>query len=240
MLAQKFYSRYRKGVALLLALIFVALFATFAVSLASMSGTNVQLADNQSNLNSAMSAALSGLDCAKYLAKTVTLPSTNQDTVSTADAGTVWTDLYNNVNTKRIAGKIPTSSRLASGNGDQIVIPSISYGSSGASFAVRFYRYDSNALNVFMESSGVDSGITKKLSAKLNITKDNKVLKYAIAGKGRMWITGNSTIHGSIFSSWKYQNLSPFNMTSDSTVEGTINTILTKGTTAGHLDRSSR
>jgi hypothetical protein len=43
-----------------------------------------------------------------------------------------------------------------------------------------------------------------------------------------MWITGDSTIHGSIFSSWKYQHLSPFNMTSDSTVEGTINTIMTK------------
>ena len=42
-----------------------------------------------------------------------------------------------------------------------------------------------------------------------------------------MWLTGESTIHGDIFSSWDRPEISPFNMTSDSSVLGTINTVLT-------------
>jgi hypothetical protein len=59
------------------------------------------------------------------------------------------------------------------------------------------------------------------------ITKNADVLNYAIAGKGRMWITGDSTIYGDIFSSWDRASISPFNMTSESKVIGTINTVLT-------------
>lgn len=92
------------------------------------------------------------------------------------------------------------------------------------------YHYDGNKIT--LESMGIiptsDGSITKKTTVDMNIKRNGDVLKYAIAGKGRMWITGDSTIHGSIFSSWKYQHLSPFNLTSDSRVEGTINTIMTK------------
>jgi hypothetical protein len=43
-----------------------------------------------------------------------------------------------------------------------------------------------------------------------------------------MWLTGDSTIHGDIFSSWNRPEISPFDMTSDSRVEGTINTVLSR------------
>ena len=43
-----------------------------------------------------------------------------------------------------------------------------------------------------------------------------------------MWVTGDSTIHGDIFSSWDRAEISPFNMTADSSVLGTINTVLTQ------------
>ncbi len=52
-------------------------------------------------------------------------------------------------------------------------------------------------------------------------------MNYAIASRGRMWLTGESTIYGDIFSDWDRTDISPFNMTSDSRVEGTINTVLT-------------
>jgi hypothetical protein len=44
-----------------------------------------------------------------------------------------------------------------------------------------------------------------------------------------MWLTGDSTIYGDIYSDWDSPEISPFNMTSDSTVLGTINTVLTLG-----------
>jgi len=61
----------------------------------------------------------------------------------------------------------------------------------------------------------------------MEITKDRSVLTYAIASKGRMWLTGDTTIHGDVFSSWDRTEIAPYNMTGDSTVMGTINTVLT-------------
>jgi hypothetical protein len=42
-----------------------------------------------------------------------------------------------------------------------------------------------------------------------------------------MWLTGESTVYGNIYSDWNNAEVSPFNMTSDSAVLGTINTVLT-------------
>jgi hypothetical protein len=59
------------------------------------------------------------------------------------------------------------------------------------------------------------------------VTKGGDVLTYAVAGRGRMWLTGNTTIHGNLFSTWNRAGISPFNITSDSSVRGTINTVRT-------------
>jgi hypothetical protein len=67
----------------------------------------------------------------------------------------------------------------------------------------------------------------KRASMDLKVTKDSKVLNYAVASRGRMWLTGESTINGDIFSAWDRAEISPYNMTSDSSILGTINTVLT-------------
>ncbi|MCX5635028.1 MAG: hypothetical protein NTW55_04190, partial [Planctomycetota bacterium] len=113
--------------------------------------------------------------------------------------------------------------------GNQLIIPAINYSTTtvDSNFTIRFYRYDNDPNIIKLESTGTDNGIHRKIIVDLNIQKSADVLKYAIASKTRVWITGDSTIHGNIYSAWKYQDISPFNITSDSTVEGTINTILT-------------
>ena len=60
-----------RGATLILAMIFVLVLSALAVSLASLSGTNVQVAANQRRVNSALYAAQSGLECAKYIVNTV-------------------------------------------------------------------------------------------------------------------------------------------------------------------------
>jgi hypothetical protein len=60
----------------------------------------------------------------------------------------------------------------------------------------------------------------------MEITKDSSVLNYAIASRGGMWLTADTTIHGDVFNSWNRAEIAPYNMTSDSTVMGTINTVL--------------
>ena len=81
---------------------------------------------------------------------------------------------------------------------------------------MRFYRTDTHTIQLI--GIGSDGQVTRQAGVNMTITKDNEVLNYAIASRGRMWLTGQSTIHGDVFSSWDRPEISPFNMTSDTTV----------------------
>lgn len=110
----------------------------------------------------------------------------------------------------------------------------------GTSFQVQFCRYDDNSgtedirenLFVFVTAKGrykpegSSEELTRTVKMQMGITKDARVLNYALAGRGRMWLAGDTTIHGDIYSSWNKTNISPFNMTDDSVVEGSLNTVL--------------
>lgn len=192
----------------------------------SMSGANLQIADNQHKADSALSAAQSGLECGKYIIAQTSLTlagmptmNTGRNEVNSIEADTAWTKLREQVQAQ------PWVNNLATDTGNEITTPPASFGATNVSFQVRFHREDTNS--ILLEGIGVDGQVQRQASINLKITKDNEVLSYAIASRGRMWLTGDSTVHGNIYSSWKYKNLSPFNTTADSTVEGTINTILT-------------
>jgi hypothetical protein len=218
----------RRGAVLLISMIFIVVFSALAVSMATLSSTNAQLASNQHKVDSAIAAAQSGLEVGKYLVNGYSLTSTiktNTD-ITQQNRDDTWQALRTYIPNHTVAGTTWTD---PVGAGKDLISSPINFGSNNEKFQVK-YHYDGNKIT--LESTGIiptsDGSITKKTTIDMNIKRDGEVLKYAIAGRGRMWITGDSTIHGSIFSSWKYQHLSPFNLTSDSTVEGTINTIMTK------------
>ena len=82
----------RSGTVLIMSMIFVMIFSALAVSMATLSGVNVQLASNQHKLNSALSAALSGLECGRYIIANTPLPSTGHNYVTEASS-TLSTDI---------------------------------------------------------------------------------------------------------------------------------------------------
>ena len=228
------YRKSRKGAALLISMIVLAILSAWAVSICSMSGTGVQLAENQRRVNSALSAAQSGLECGKYLVVHETLPyleSTSSNFVTDTQADTVWVTLCDRVQVAALAGnEVPAPTRFtdSTGSGDQIVTQYINFGSNEVAFAIRFYRYDGDPHTIKLQSKGTANSVTRHINIDMEIGKGAEVLEYAIAGRGRMWLTGDSTIHGDIFSSWDRPEISPFNMTSGSSVLGTINTVLTQ------------
>ncbi len=220
----------RRGAVLVISMIFIIIFSALAVSMATISGTNSQLASNQHKTSSALSAAQSGLECGKYIISTLTLPETGQNFITDTQANQVWTDLCQHLQNTALDGQsVSAASRFTDslGSGDQIITSSLNFGSTNTNFTVRFYRYDDNLLSIKLQSVGTNSDSVRQVNTDLEITKDCEVLNYAIASRGRMWLTGDSTIHGDIFSSWDRPEISPFNMTSDSSVIGTINTVLT-------------
>jgi hypothetical protein len=202
-------------------MIFVLIFSALAVWMATLSATSVQLASNHHRVNSALSAAQSGLECGRYIIANTLLPSTSINVVTTTQANDAWSALCSQVQVQPwVAGQATQTS-------NQITTPAASFGAVNASFQIKFSRIDTHTIK--LEGIGADGQVTRCVGVETTITKDNEVLNYAVASRGRMWLTGNSTIHGDIFSSWDRAEISPFNMTNDSTVLGTINTVLTRG-----------
>jgi len=223
------HNRRRRGATLILSMIFVLIFSALAVSLASLTGTNMQVASNQHRVKTALYAAQSGLECAKYVISTVNLGNTNINTVTDEQANTAWTNLCTHIQSQNLDGKtVPaaTSFTDAVGSGDEIVTPALDFGGANVDFRVRFYRYDSDPRTIKVQCIGANTTTTRKVAVEMAITKDREVLTYAIASRGRMWLTGDTTIHGDLYSAWDRPEISPFNMTSDSSVLGTINTVL--------------
>ena len=80
MKATKLHHQKRHGAALVLAMIFVIVFSVLAVSMATMSGTSVQLADNQRKADSARASAESGLDVARFWLNRISIPASTPPT----------------------------------------------------------------------------------------------------------------------------------------------------------------
>jgi hypothetical protein len=252
-MVRRTYSR-RSGVALVIAMVFLAVFSALAVALASLSASNVESAANKVRTDSAYMAAESGLEYSKYLVSDFIasgkLPSTSNNTVSDAEADNAWTEFCKYLRSMTHGGHGMmgcTHTCNGVGNGHRIYTAWVNYGSTG-SFATRFYRLDGDPRTIYIESTGIDGQASRVITMRFVIKKDAKVLRYAIATRSRMWITGDSTIHGDVFSAWNLSknqltqiaanpdklatfsapSISPFNLTSDSSVEGSINTCWSK------------
>jgi hypothetical protein len=211
----------RTGAVLIVSMIFVLIFSTLAVSMAAMVGTNAELASNHHKVNAALNAAESGLECGRYIIAD-TLPllqETSNNTVSEAEADQAWNTLCAQVQAQ------PWINGQAQQSESQITSPATSFGDATASFQVLFHRVDTHTVE--LRGIGSDGQVIRHAGVNTTITKDNEVLKYAVASAGRMWLTGESTIHGDVFSSWDRPEIPPFNMTDDTSVLGTINTVLT-------------
>ena len=220
---ESFHTR-RKGAALIVAMIFVLIFSALAVSMATISGANAQLASNQHKLGSARSAAESGLECGKYIMSMANapgiLPSTAYNQVTTAEADVVWSRLCAQVQVQ------PWVANQAIQQATVITAPAKTFGAANCSFQVQFTRVGTHRIR--LEGIGNNGQTTRRASIDMIIQKDRDILNYAVASRGRMWLTGQSTIHGNIYSDWDRPEIAPFNMTDDSAVLGTINTVLTQ------------
>lgn len=211
----------RSGAVLIVSMIFVVIFSALAVSMVTLSGANAQLASNQFRLSSALSAAESGLECGKYIMTiaNASLPSTAHNMVSAAEANQVWSILCAQVQAQ------PWVGNQAQQEATVITSPAMTFGDANSSFQVKFSRIGTHTIR--LEGLGSNGQTTRRVSIDMIVQKDRDILNYAVASRGRMWLTGQSTIHGDVYSDWNRPEISPFNMTGDSAVLGTINTALT-------------
>ena len=239
---KKMNCRRRRGVVLIISMIFILIFSAFAVSMATLSGTNVQLADNQHKINTALCAAQSGLECGKYIiANYEPVVCTDDDAVTLTQANQTWSAL--STQAQQIWGQTFTAARFtdSAGSGDEIITSAVNFGTTNASFRVRFYRYDANPYTIKLESIGTNGQVTKQVVVDMDIVKDTEILTYAVASRGGMILWSGSEIQkdpntgegGHLYSFWDQYTVSdtsgsrdcePYKISGDSIIEGEIKT----------------
>jgi len=228
----------KKGVALIAAMIFLVIFATWIVSVNSSSSVNMQLAQNQHKVSMALCAAESGLEHGRFLLSLYT-PVTTWDggDVTQDQSDTAWNRLCqhirNNLNGQPFLGGqiVGQASQFtdAYGSGEELVTPVIDLGEGNVGFQLRLCRYDSEPLIIKLQVIGSEGTVTRQIGIDLAIQKDTTVLKYAVASRSRIIITGDSTIGGDIYSPWNLPNIAPpFELDGTSVVNGTLNTVIGK------------
>lgn len=180
------YRKYRKGAALLLSMIILALLSAWAVSINSMTNTNVQLAENQRKVNHARSSAESGLDVLRFWLDQFAIPST---TTAPAKFSNLVAFLQND---------LPNITAYDEGAG-LITVPAVILDSTAAeSFSAEINADNpANAEILQVDVTGTSGTITRTIRVKYDFgPRVNPLFDYGIATKGPLQMTGNVDLEG--------------------------------------------
>ncbi|HIJ69775.1 MAG TPA: hypothetical protein HPP87_00255 [Planctomycetes bacterium] len=222
-----------QGVVLVVAMIFMVVFSSLGVAMLRMSSTNIRVADNHHKANTAMDAALSGLECGQYfIANYSPVSNTTDNLITTQEADAAWNQFSYQI--QQIGGQSATTGRLTNDvgteTGDFIEATNVNLGGIGASFNIKFSRLDTDPFTIILESTGTYGQLSRRVRMSVAIAKDTRTLEYAVASKSRIIVTGDSTIEGDIYSTYDRPNYAPpFELRAESTVNGTLNTVVEKG-----------
>lgn len=177
------YSR-RSGSALLISMIFIIVFSALAVSMATLSGANVQIAKNQCKADGTRTCAESGLQITRYWLSRVALPGTtptSQRFEQTAHS------LHHILAANGIANSY---------NGTSMTIPNVTLNSAmQQSFSVVITQLDINTLQV--DITGTYGSLTRTIRANYTFgTRSNSVFDFGVASRGPLSLAGNVEIEG--------------------------------------------
>jgi len=179
--------RIRKGAALLMSMIILAALSVWAVSVCSLSGTNLQLAENQRKADAARVCAESGLEVMRYWLNRVSLPGT----IDKSQAITyVASSLGSELSTSGVYNVAPYS------QGSTIVVPSVALDSTeGKSFFAQVTQLDNDTIQ--LDVTGNYGSVSKRISVKYLLGEQpHTVFDYGVATRGPLSLAGNVQLEG--------------------------------------------
>ncbi len=185
--AKKTVQSNRLGAVLIISMIFVLIFSALAVSMATLSSTNIQIASNQHKVNSALLTAQSGLEVMQYWLRRVIIPNSTQPSNYLS---TIVSILQNDLAANNI------SNISLSFVGSTITIPSVTLASADhLSFEAAIRQFNDNTLQ--MDVTGRNDQITRTIRVNYNIKPyRNPIFDYGIATKGPLNMQGNPNVDG--------------------------------------------
>jgi Tfp pilus assembly protein PilX len=178
----------RSGTVLIIVLIFIFIFSALAVSMATISATNVEIASNQHTANNALSAAFSGMEILRYYLSEVTVSGTID---SENRLQQIAASLQNNLNN---AG-ITNISAAYDDTTATLTMPAVTLNSQLAqNFTVTITQLDDpNLLQADITGNADSSSRTIRVNYEFREV-GNSVFNYAVASRGSMYLTGNIDI----------------------------------------------
>jgi hypothetical protein len=173
----------RRGAVLIISMIFVLIFSAIAVSMATLSGTNVQLASNQQKVNRALASSESGLEVMRYWLTNVTIPSS---TPPSDYFGVI-------VDTMQDANNISNITVYDDGS-----IPPVALDSANGQGFEGEIIIDGNNPNILqVYTTGGGSEITRTIKVNYDIKPyEYPIFDFGLATKGPLHFLGNPTIRG--------------------------------------------
>lgn len=182
---QRPYRRARRGVALIIAMIFLVIFSSLAVSMATMSGASLQIANNHHDANIAFTATESGLEVCRYWLSDLSVP---QSLASAERLATIAADLQTRL-TDAGASNISTSY-----DGSQITISSVNLeAKSNQSFTATIQQTSDDILQLGV--IGTSDQISRTINTDFSFTsRANPVFSYGVATMGPLQMAGNTEL----------------------------------------------
>lgn len=176
-----------RGAVLIISMIFVVIFSALAVSMAAMSGTNVQIAENQRKADRARACAESGFDVIRFWLSRVSISGTTAEDLRFSQ---IADSLQDELTSESITN-VTTSC-----NGSVVTIPSVTLDSPGQkSFYGTITRLDNETLQI--DITGVCGSITRTIRANYNFgERANNVFDFGVATKGPLSLSGNIELEG--------------------------------------------
>ena len=187
MFVRKITNVKRGGAALIISLIFIMVFSAIAVSMASLSGSNVQIARGHQHINDSLFSAQSGVEVVRYwlngLSVDGTLPASQRLSTIATNLQTRLTDAgVTNIN--------------VTFDGSQIIVSEVALDSqNGQSFSAIVRQLDDDTLQT--DVTGLSGQIDRTVRSDFDFqTRGNNVFNYGVATKGPLSLAGNIQLDG--------------------------------------------
>ena len=184
----------RKGAVLIVAMIFVVIFSALAVSMATMSGTNAQLASNHHKVDCALGSATSGLEVQRHWLTPISMPSS---TPPNKYFSTIMNTLEYDLDANGVSTNITLKKNF--GTISPVTLDSI----TGQTFSGLMRISDTNDYILEVFSTGGDAQITRTIKVDFDIEPYKwPIFNFGLATKGPLNYTGNPTTNG-VNSNWE-------------------------------------
>ena len=181
--------RKRAGTVLIISLIFVLIFSTLAVSLATISANNVQIASNHHKSNAALAAAYSGLEILRYHVAQISIPGTTAaedrlQATTTALQSYFTSDGITNV------------SASYNGSSTTMTIPAVTLNSTNnQNFTVALIALSGTVMQADITGNAYQLSKTIRVNFDIEDVANN-VFDYGVATKGPLLLEGDVDLEG--------------------------------------------